>query len=132
MWDNPGSVTEIQAPPDPAICSRLRKVLARLASTALADQDAVDDLGLAFGEAFSNAVKYGSDGVVTLRVQAGPDSGLALEMIYPGTAFNTKISLPQDTSSGNGGFGRYIMACLTDYLEYSFHNGSTTLRMAKR
>lgn len=125
-------MTEIQMPSRAYECSRLRKVVCRLASATLRDPD-VADVELAVGEAFSNAVKYGSeDGKVSIRVETPSSRELAVEMAYPGNRFDTSVKYPQDVLSGSGGFGRYIMRQIIDSMEYSFENGNTTLRITKR
>ena len=113
--------------------SRLRKVVSRLATATLRDNRAVADLELAVGEAFSNAVKYGScDSKVSVCVETPSRRELAIEMAYPGTQFDTTVKYPEDATAGNGGFGRFIIQSVTDAMEYSFKDGLTTLRMVKR
>lgn len=125
--------TEIQMPSSADECARLRKVICRLASSALRDRRAAADLELAVGEAFSNAVKYGAqNSKVSICVEAPSNRELAVEMAYPGSRFDTAIKLPDDPKNVSGGFGRYIMDTVTDSMEYSFENGLTTLRMTKR
>lgn len=127
------SITEIQMPSSAAECSRLRKVINRLASAALHNPCAVADVELAVGEAFSNAVKHGKrNAKVSVRVAAKPNRELAVEMAYPGLKFDTKVTYPKNVRKATGGFGRYIMQQVLDGMEYSFRNGYTTLRMTKR
>lgn len=83
--------------------------------------------------AFSNAVKYGENGSkVSVRIEPLSNRGLALEMAYPGSSFDTTVTLPKDKGSGKGGFGRYIITQVMDSLEYSFDSGCTKVRMTKR
>jgi anti-sigma regulatory factor (Ser/Thr protein kinase) len=110
----------------------LRKILCRLAEVTLRDPVAVDDMELAFGEAFGNAVKYGEKNAkICVRVEAVPEYGLSIEMAYPGSQFNTTVTYPSDVKNANGGFGRFIMKQLVDSLEYSFDGGFTTVRMTR-
>jgi anti-sigma regulatory factor (Ser/Thr protein kinase) len=126
-------ITEIQMVSNAAECSRLRKVVSRLALAALNDAHAVADLELAIGEAFSNAVKYGAhDAKVSVRVESSFGHRVMLEMAYPGSRFDTRITLPSNTAQATGGYGRFLMRNVTDSMEYSFRNGCTTLRMTKR
>lgn len=126
-------MTEIQAPSDVTECSRIRKIICLLAKAALRDPNAVADMEIAVGEAFSNAVKYGQeDGKVSLRVGAPTSREMAVEMAYPGRSFDTSVNYPQDVLTGDGGFGRYIMRQITDSMEYIFEADRTILRMTKR
>lgn len=125
--------TMMQAHSSAAECSRLRKVVCRLASAALRSPSAVADAELAVGEAFSNAVKYGApDSKVSVCVEVSPRRGLAVEIAYPGRKFDTRVTRPKNVRRATGGFGRYIMQEVMDSVEYSFHDGLTTLRMTKR
>jgi anti-sigma regulatory factor (Ser/Thr protein kinase) len=126
-------VTEIQAPSSAAECARLRKIIRRLASDALHSPCAASDIELAFGEAFSNAVKYGDkDGRVRVRIAYAGSREIAVEMEYPGRRFDTTVTHPSKPQTATGGFGRFIMRQLLDSMDYSFRNGHTTLRMTKR
>ncbi|HUV04873.1 MAG TPA: ATP-binding protein [Armatimonadota bacterium] len=132
MWNREARITEIQLPSNAAQCRRLRKIVCRLASHALRDPDAVADVEIAIGEALSNAVKYGVlNSKVNVRVEAHSKDELAIDLVYPGRRFETRVSYPPDPDSGRGGFGRFLMRELTDSVEYSFKDGHTTLRMTK-
>ncbi|MHB0911910.1 MAG: ATP-binding protein [Armatimonadota bacterium] len=126
-------LTEIQAPSSATECSRVRKVICRLASAALRDSSAVAEMEIAVGEAFSNAVKYGEHkGKVSVKFETPARRAIAVEMAYPGAKFDTTVRYPQDILTGEGGFGRYIMRQITDSMEYSFDADKTVLRMTKR
>lgn len=128
-----GPITEIQAPTSAEQCSRLRKILNRFATATLDDPFAVSDVELAFGEAFSNAIRYGEgESKVSVRIESHPSSELSVEMAYPGCWFDTTVTYPKDVNNANGGFGRFIMTQVMDSLEYSFHKGLTKVRMVKR
>ena len=131
MDSGAGPRIEIQVPLNNAECSRVRRVVSCLASAALNDPAAVDDIELAIGEAFSNAVKYGTHGLATVFVDLSTPRVLSLEMIYPGRDFDTTVTYPADIENGNGGFGRFIMSRLLDRMDYSFEDGRTVLRMRK-
>lgn len=124
--------TEMQVPLEAAKCSKVRKVVSRLASETLRDPPAVEDIELATGEAFSNAVKYGADGKASVRIDASQPDTLSVEMCYLGTGFDMEITPPEDLENADGGFGRYIMQQVLDGMDYSFEDGRTTLRMSKR
>lgn len=127
-----GYVTEIQMPSSPAECSRLRKVVTRLAS-AMLRPSAAEEMELAVGEALTNAVRYGkSDGKITVRIEAVPHREIAVELAYPDKPFDTRITCPQDLRNATGGFGRFIIQQSTDSADYTFRNGYTHLRMTKR
>lgn len=127
------AVTEIQAPSDAAECSRLRRIVARIAENKLCSKIAAADIEIVLGEALSNAVKYGdNESKVQLRVQSPSRSTLSIELAYSGKEFDTSVKYPREPNSGNGGFGRWMMKQLTDSMEYSFKDGMTTLRLIKR
>jgi anti-sigma regulatory factor (Ser/Thr protein kinase) len=98
----------------------------------LCSRDAVDDVELAVGEAFANVVKYGCGGKVTVRVDASSACEFVVELTYPGDRFRTAVTYPSNRTSGEGGFGRYIMRRCLDRMEYRFRCGYTHLRMCKR
>ena len=125
-------ITEIQMPSSPAECSRLRKVVTRLASAELRGI-AAEEMELALGEAISNAVKYGqSDAKISVRVKSLPDREVAVELNYPDERFDACVTCPDDVRNATGGFGRFIIQQVTDSMEYSFEDGHTRLRMTKR
>lgn len=127
------SVTEIQMPSDVRESCRLRKVVCRLAASALSDPSDVADVELAVGEAFSNAVKYGGRNCkVSVKVEMPSRRKVAVEMAYPGSKFDTTIRYPQDVLNADGGFGRYIIDKIIDSMEYCFEDDQTTLRITKR
>jgi len=124
---------EIQMPSSVDECSRLRKVVCRLASAAFRDPSAIADVELAVGEAFSNAVKYGDEnGKVSVRVETSSRRRIAVQVDYPGSNFDTTVRFPQDVLNAEGGFGRFIMRQTMDSMEYFFEGNHTTLRMTKR
>lgn len=126
-----GPKIEIQVPLSPAECSRVRRVVSCLALAALDDPVAVDDIELAIGEAFTNAVKYGQEGRATVYVDLSMPKVLTLEMIYLGADFDTTVTYPDDVESADGGFGRFIMSRMLDDMDYSFEDGHTILRMRR-
>lgn len=125
------AVTEIQMPSDAAHCSRLRRLVTRLASASLSP-DAVDEMELAVGEALSNAVKYGGGPTIQIRVEAMPWREIIVELDYPGGSFDTRITRPTDLRNAVGGFGRFIMRTVTNGMQYTFQDGHTILRLTKR
>ena len=124
--------TEIQICSDPAECPRIRRLVSRLATAKLRDRAAAGDITLAVGEAFSNAIKYGSQGKISVMVDAMSPREIVVEMRYPGGRFDTHIRYPSEPASGDGGFGRYIMDEVLDGMEYSFDDGCTCVRMHKK
>lgn len=131
MESGTGPIIEIKVPLNPAECSRVRKVVACLASAALDDPIAIGDIELAVGEAFSNAVKYGHQGSATVYIDLSTPKAMTLEMVYQGSGFDTSVKYPQDVEKANGGFGRFIMNRVLDMMHYTFEDGRTILRMSK-
>ncbi|MBP6965678.1 MAG: ATP-binding protein [Armatimonadetes bacterium] len=126
-----GPKIEIKVPLNPAECSRVRRVVACLASAALDDPIAIGDVELAVGEAFSNAVKYGQQGSATVYIDLTTPKVMKLEMVYQGAGFDTTVKYPRDVEKASGGFGRFIMDRVLDMMDYTFEEGRTILRMSK-
>lgn len=131
MRDWAHAVTEIQAPSSVKECSRLRRLVSRLASASLHSGDAAD-LELAIGEALSNAVKYGASGSKLVVLVDPSVRELAVVLSYPGSRFDTHVKRPKDPSKAEGGFGRFIIRQIMDDMEYRFPEGRTILRLTKR
>ena len=131
MRDLAYAITEIQAPSSARQCSRLRRLVSRLASASLRPGD-VADLELAIGEALSNAVKYGASGSKLVVLMNPSLRKLAVELSYPGSRFDTAVTRPKDPAKAEGGFGRFIIQRVTDSMEYRFPNGRTILRLTKK
>ena len=124
--------TEIQVLPTHAECSRVRRVISRLALSRLRDSRSAGDVELAVGEAFTNVVKYGAGGKVSVLVDASSADEFVVELNYPGKSFETAVTHPRNRTGGHGGYGRYIMQECLDGMEYRFLGGRTRLRMSKR
>lgn len=132
MLDRQYSVTEIQMPASHSECWRLRRLISQLAVASRFNPPDVADVALAVGEAFSNAVKYGTrNSKVRVRVEDF-DRELAVVLEYHGPRFDTSVRLPRDVTTARGGFGRYIMQQVTDGMCYEFYDGHTVLRLTKR
>lgn len=93
----------------------------------------VDDVVLAVGEAFANAVAHGGGSrfeQVGICVWAGLRS-IAIELRYPGEPFDPvrprEPGLDQLT-----GRGRFLMYALMDVVQYHFLPGETVVRLEKQ
>jgi anti-sigma regulatory factor (Ser/Thr protein kinase) len=128
--------TLFAVPVDRSYAAVVRQEVRLLVEGAGIAADATEDLMVALGEAFSNAVIHGtgtrSDWVVVSgRVStlfAGAGCQVALELRYPGDLFDTT---PPDEPSVDelSGRGRFLMETLMDSVTYTFPPGETVVRL---
>ena len=113
----------------------IRKVVSDNATQAGFDPDALADLLLAVGEAFTNAIRHGDackEGGVTAEIIASPVE-VTVILEYAGKSFCHKIPcLSEAVNLSGGGLGRMIMYSVLDEVNYEFRNGYTIVRMVKR
>jgi anti-sigma regulatory factor (Ser/Thr protein kinase) len=111
----------------------LRDTLLRLCGRYDLDVQAVGDFELAATEAFSNGVRHGScpaDGVIEARLLVGGETA-RLELQYPGAPFALHPpQLPDPLATS--GRGRFLMAVLTDQVDYEFFDGLTRITLLKQ
>jgi anti-sigma regulatory factor (Ser/Thr protein kinase) len=129
---NQGQV-EFAVPVELAHGSVVRKMVRRLLETAEFPGDAVDDVILAVGEAFANAVAHGSGSRyeqvgITVRARR---SSVSIQLRYPGEPFDVTPPAAPDLEQLTGR-GRYLMMALMDAVEYDFPPGETIVRLGKR
>jgi anti-sigma regulatory factor (Ser/Thr protein kinase) len=112
--------------------SVVRQTVRRLLSSNDFPEDALDDVILALGEAFANAVAHGSGsryeqiGVTVWARQ----SSVAIELRYPGEPFDVRPPTPPGLEQLTGR-GRFLMTSLMDAVTYSFPPGETIVRLEK-
>ncbi len=113
--------------------SLLRQKIRGLLETAQFPEDAVEDVVLAVGEAFANAVAHGSGSrfeQVGISVWARP-RGFAIELRYPGEPFDPVLPVEPDLDQLTGR-GRFLMYALMDAVHYDFPPGETVVRLEKQ
>jgi anti-sigma regulatory factor (Ser/Thr protein kinase) len=113
--------------------SVLRQKIRGLLSTTEFPEDTVDDVILAVGEAFANAVAHGSGSryeQVGVSVWARERS-IAIELRYPGEPFDAVRPIEPDLEQLTGR-GRYLMYALMDTVQYHFPQGETVVRLEKQ
>jgi anti-sigma regulatory factor (Ser/Thr protein kinase) len=113
--------------------SVLRQKLRGLLETTEFPEDAVDDIILAVGEAFANAVAHGSGSryeQVAVSVWARRRT-VAIELRYPGEPFDAIRPVEPDLDQLTGR-GRYLMYALMDTVQYHFPEGETVVRLEKQ
>lgn len=114
--------------------SVVRQTVRRLlAAASQFPADTVDEIILAVGEAFANAVAHGSGSryeQVGVSVWARERS-VAIELRYPGEPFDPVPPEAPDLDQLTGR-GRFLMTALMDAVEYDFPPGETIVRLAKR
>jgi anti-sigma regulatory factor (Ser/Thr protein kinase) len=113
--------------------SVVRQTIRRVLEPIELPEDLVDDIILAVGEAFANAVAHGSGSryeQVGLTVWAWPKS-VTIELRYPGEPFDASPPGPPDLDQLTGR-GRFLMSAVMDAVEYDFPPGETIVRLTKR
>ena len=123
-------------PVERSYASVVRQEVRQMLEVIGIDADAIEDLMVALGEAFSNAVIHGtgtrSDEVLVSGAASAHHTGagyhVALELCYPGEPFDTT---PPDepTVDQLTGRGRYLMEMLMDAVAYTFPQGETIVRL---
>jgi anti-sigma regulatory factor (Ser/Thr protein kinase) len=112
--------------------SVVRQTVRRLLSSTPFPEDAIDDVILALGEAFANAVAHGSGSryeQIGVTVWAQKQS-VAIELRYPGEPFDVRPPTAPDLEQLTGR-GRFLMTSLMDAVTYSFPPGETIVRLEK-
>jgi anti-sigma regulatory factor (Ser/Thr protein kinase) len=119
-------------PVDHAHGSAVRQRVRQLLEAAGFPREHAQDVLLALGEAFSNAVMHGTG---SRREQVGVfarahQRHVVIELRYPGEPFDTRPptvpSMEQLT-----GRGRFLMTAVLDAVTYSFPAGETVVRLEK-
>jgi anti-sigma regulatory factor (Ser/Thr protein kinase) len=117
----------------------VRQTVRQLLTATELPEDVAEDVILALGEAFSNAVVHGGGTrweQVAICAWASPRSPdtrghVGIEMRYPGAPFDTRppaMPMPEQLT----GRGRYLMTLLMDSVTYLFPPGETIVRLEKR
>src|SRR4051794_2388539 len=110
----------------------VRQTVRQLLETAGFLGDAAEDVLLALGEAFANAVAHGSrarSGQVGVSITAHRRH-VAIVLRYSGEPFDTR-SPAEPSVDQLTGRGRFLMAVLMDSVTYTFPPGETIVRLEK-
>jgi anti-sigma regulatory factor (Ser/Thr protein kinase) len=113
--------------------SVIRRRIRGLLETTEFPEDAVDDVVLAVGEAFANAVVHGSGSryeQVGVAVCARRRS-ISIELRYPGEPFDPVLPSEPELDQLTGR-GRFLMHALMDAVQYDFPPGETVVRLEKQ
>jgi anti-sigma regulatory factor (Ser/Thr protein kinase) len=113
--------------------SVIRQRLRGLLETTAFPEEIVDDVVLAVGEAFANAVVHGSGSRfeqvgVSLCARQG---SISIELRYPGEPFDLVPPAEPELDQLTGR-GRFLMHALMDAVCYDFPPGETVVRLEKR
>jgi anti-sigma regulatory factor (Ser/Thr protein kinase) len=124
----------MELPADPVSAARARQMVVGAArrSSRFCEMD-VDDLCVAVGEAFANAVRHGGR-TPSHSIQFGVEvhaEGLRVRMAYPSAPFNTAPALPDPEDLCPGGYGLHLMRALADVVDFHFENGTARLCLEK-
>jgi serine/threonine-protein kinase RsbW len=117
---------------DPKNVAPARKAIASFAAVCGFDEDAINDIRIAAGEALSNAVEHGrsirSSGFsVSCSFE---DDEIRIDIRDNGTGFIGDVRNDVPIEERNRGFGIFIMRRLMDGVHYD-HNG-TAVRLSRR
>ena len=112
--------------------SVVRQAVRRLMQENELPEDTIDDVILAVGEAFANAVVHGSGSrFEQVGVSAWTENrAFAIELRYPGEPFDAGPPSPPDLEQLTGR-GRFLMSSLMDRVTYTFPDGETIVSMRK-
>jgi anti-sigma regulatory factor (Ser/Thr protein kinase) len=127
------SRTRFAVPVELAHGSVIRQRIRGLLEATQFPAEVVDDVVLAVGEAFANAVVHGSgtqfeqvDVVVWARQRS-----VSIELRYPGEPFDVAAP-PVPELDQLTGRGRFLMRALMDAVQYDFLPGETVVRLEKQ
>lgn len=111
-----------------------RRLVTHVAKNAVCfTQGDVDDLCVAVGEAFANAVRHGAarpDAAIEFIVEVSA-SGLRVRMMYPSEPFDTAPAVPEPDEMATGGYGLHLMRALADAVDFRFENGVACVDIEK-
>lgn len=129
-----GELCDFHIAPGADACRTARDSVCDFAENLGFNASAVDDIRLAVGEAFSNAVRHGQAAEAPIQIRCREiEDRLLIELKYPGDLFYPdRIPLPTAESGCEGGMGIYFMRLVMDAVEYDFRDGYTHLVLEKR
>lgn len=126
--------TTLELPVAAPSAATARRIVSSAARNAVCFSDGdVDDLCVAVGEAFANAVRHGASVpnaaiAFVVEVRAG---GLRVEMTYPSEPFDTSPTVPDPEEMATGGYGLHLMRALADAVDFRFENGAAHISIEK-
>lgn len=122
-------------PARPQLLSYIRGRVTEMVEGVEVDEDSLDNIRLAVGEAASNAFRHGCGGneAVKIKVTASTDGEtLVVEITDPGPGFDPDaVPVPDPNELHEGGLGIRFMKLTMDEVDYRFGAG-TTVRLVKR
>lgn len=129
-----GKPRDFHIAPGEDACRKARDSVCDFAENLGFAEAAVDDIRLAVGEAFSNAVRHGHAAEAPIQIRCREiEDRLLIELKYPGDLFYPDRIPPPTAESGcDGGMGIYFMRLVMDVVEYDFRDGYTHLVLEKR
>lgn len=118
---------ELTVPGDPRMLAPARRALRRWLSEAGADNEEVEDLVLACGEAASNALEHahGPGEDATLRIEAVDENGEVTITVTDTGRWRPRAERP-------GGRGFHLMNALTDDVEVVLGTSGTAVQLRRR
>ena len=127
--------TSISLEAIPESAKAIRRKVRESADNVGFDGEALFDLLIGIGEAFNNAVKHGcpenGEGICA-RICASSEE-MVVVLDYGGDCFVHEIPPASELHKlDNGGLGRFLMYSLLDDISYTFRDGCTSIRLAKR
>ncbi|MCL5103058.1 MAG: anti-sigma factor antagonist [Armatimonadetes bacterium] len=122
----------VDMPPEVSSCREARAAVCGFAAGAGCAPDTVDDVGLALGEAVSNAIRHGTrTGTIRIRAKKENDR-LVVRVRYPSSAFDPEsVPKPDLESKPSGGMGIYFMRLVMNEVNYHFEDNHATVELVK-
>jgi serine/threonine-protein kinase RsbW len=115
---------------------QLRHRIVRFCRGLGIDQDLLDNIHLACGEAVTNAIRHGCREDPSQAIEArcaARDDQLAVEIRDPGRGFDPNAVRPPDPEELRpGGMGIHLMRAMMDEVEFLFGEEGTVARLVKR
>lgn len=98
------------------------------------EDDALEEIKLAMGEALSNAIKHGIPGSNMIQIQSMADqSQMRIIIKYQSEQFNPDgIPAPKMDLSCESGMGIHLIRLVMDSLHYEFEDGFAIVTMTKQ
>jgi len=117
------------------LVSHIRKRVSAMLESLNPDDELLEGVRLAVGEAASNAVRHGcrGDEQMKVRVESATDGQtLVVRISDPGPGFDpNEIPQPEVGELREGGMGIYFMRLTMDEVTYTFDENGTTVRLVK-
>jgi len=130
-----GEVVELEIPSAPEYVAIVRHAVEGIAQRMRFDAGQIEDLKVAVGEAYTNAIKYGCprDDVHNVEVKCVVCSDGLLVEVRNSVAGCDQPEVPAQPDLGReGGLGLYLIRQLMDEVDFQWDQGTAVVKMLKR